>query len=116
MENTKKKTIVVSIIGLIFFVIGFGLFMLSFTIQRSSIIFVNDDDSVIQVVPTAVGKSRSATDIDVEFSSTNTDIPRGYVAQFRGWILPGATRPVQIVDMMEEKDITVKASYEVVLG
>ena len=114
MENTKKKTIVVSIIGLIFFVIGFGLFMLSFTIQRSSIIFVNDDDSVIQVVPTAVGKSRSATDIDVEFSSTNTDIPRGYVAQFRGWILPGATRPVQIVDMMEEKDITVKASYEVV--
>lgn len=114
MENTKKKTVVVSIIGLLLFLIGFALFMFSFTIQRKSIIFVNDDDSVIQVVPTAVGKSRDASNIDVEFSSTNENIPRGYTAQFKGWLIPGATRPVHVVEMKEEKDLTVKAVYEIV--
>lgn len=108
---TRKKTIVTSIIGLFLFSIGVLLFVYSFTFKRSSIIFLNDDDSVIAVMPTAVGKSRS---VETEFSSKKLEIPRGYEAQFTGWSVPGKLAKVFSVQMEKEQDLTVKATYKLV--
>ena len=108
---SRKKNIITSIIGIIFFSVGMLLFLYSFTFQRKSIIFLNDDGSVIAKVPTAVGKSRTLTQ---NFTSKELDIPLGYEAQFTGWDVPGTLQKVFTVDMKEEKDLTVKATYKIV--
>lgn len=109
---SKKKNIVISIIGLLLFAIGIGLFVFSFSFKRATITFLNDDGSVIAVMPTAVGKSRTID--ETTFSSKSKDTQLGYEAKFKGWSIPGQLSLVKTVEMKEEKDIVVTAVYDLV--
>lgn len=99
MNQTKNKKLLFLIIGAILFTIGLVTFIISFTIKRPVVKFVNYDGTVLCEAPTAIGKNAEYTgQKPIRESEQN-----GYIYVFTGW--EPSIENIQ-------KDITVTAVYE----
>lgn len=83
MEQSKKSMLIKSIIGCVLFVVAIVVFVLTSTVKRPVVTFVNDDGTVIAEVKTAVGKTAQAPDVS-KLKST-TQAPKGYNLIFSKW-------------------------------
>lgn len=103
MEHSKKALLTKMIIGCVAFVVAIVLIIVSLTIKRPVVTFVNDDGTVIAEVKTAVGKTAESPDTKSLKSATISK--KGYNTVFAKW--------EPSIENIQE-DITVKATYNLI--
>lgn len=99
MDQSRKKKILIGVIGISLFTIGLILFIVGFTIKRPVVTFVNYDGTVLCEAPTAIGKTATYTGE----KPTKPSDKVGYTNVFVGW-------EPSIEDVREDR--TVTAVYE----